>query len=36
MAKVIDDRFGERIAAGPNDSSEDEREKRRLAATGIR
>lgn len=28
MAKIISDRFGERMKAGPNDSSEDENEKR--------
>jgi len=29
MGRIIDDEFGERMAAEPNDSSEEEREKRR-------
>lgn len=28
MSKILRDRFGERAKAGPNDSSEDDREKR--------
>lgn len=34
MTKIISDRFGERSEAGLNDSSEEEREKRRLIAQG--
>lgn len=28
MPKIVDDTFGERIEAGPNDSTEDEKELR--------
>lgn len=34
MSKIINDRFGERMKAGPNDSDEDEKEKRRELARG--
>lgn len=34
MAGIINDRFGERVAADPNDSSEDEKDKRRKLARG--
>lgn len=34
MTGIIDDKFGERMKADPNDSSEDEKEKRRSLARG--
>ena len=34
MSKIISDRFGERMKAGPNDSNEDEKDKRRAVNRG--
>lgn len=34
MVKILSDRFGERMKAGPNDSSEDDKAKRRMVARG--
>lgn len=36
VTRIIHDRYGERDEADRNDSSEEAREKRRLAAEGVR
>jgi len=36
MKRIIEDEFGERMSADPNDSSEEEREKQRLVLEGVR
>lgn len=34
MKKVIFDRYGERVKAGPNDSTEEEKELRQMVGLG--